>query len=81
MGIFAVNMPLATVVALPVASALSVGIGWRYAFYLNSALGMVATLAFAALFRERPMAYEKERGIRRALGSARVDGCGFYVFR
>jgi predicted MFS family arabinose efflux permease len=69
MGIFAVNMPLATVVALPVASALSIGIGWRYAFYLSSVLGMVATLAFAALFRERPMAYEKGRSIRGALGS------------
>ncbi len=69
MGIFAVNMPLATVFALPAASALSDGLGWRYAFYLSSAIGIAATLAFAALFRERPTAHEKGNSIRKALGS------------
>jgi len=72
MGIFAVNMPLATVFALPAASALSAGIGWRYAFYLSSAIGIVATLAFALLFKERPMTYEKEGSIRKALSSVEM---------
>jgi predicted MFS family arabinose efflux permease len=69
MGIFSINMPLATIFALPVASALSVGIGWRYAFYLSSALGIVATLSFALLFKERRMVTEKGGSIRTALSS------------
>ena len=69
MGIFAVNMPLATVFALPAAGALSEGVGWRYAFYLSSAIGIAAMLAFAALFRERATAREKGGSIRSALSN------------
>jgi predicted MFS family arabinose efflux permease len=68
MGIFAVNMPLATVFALPVGGALA-GIGWRYAFYLSSALAIIATLAFIILFKDRPIEQGDGGGMRKALGS------------
>jgi predicted MFS family arabinose efflux permease len=71
MGIFAINMPLATVFALPTASVLA-GIGWRNALYLSAALGVFATLTFAILFKERPVDLEEEVSIRKALRSAEM---------
>ena len=55
MGIFAVNMPLATVVAFPIGSALVISLGWRYAFYVSLVLGIVATALYLVLVREGPM--------------------------
>jgi len=71
MGIFAINMPLATVFALPVASVLA-GTGWRNALYLSAALGVFATLTFATLFKERSLDREEEVSIRKALRSAEM---------
>jgi predicted MFS family arabinose efflux permease len=71
MGIFAINMPLATVFALPTASVLA-GMGWRNALYLSAALGVFATLTFAILFKERSVDLEEEVNIRKALGSAEM---------
>jgi predicted MFS family arabinose efflux permease len=68
MGIFAVNMPLATVFALPAASALA-SIGWRYAFYLSAALGILAIFCFVVLYKDRPVDLEEGGGIREALRS------------
>jgi predicted MFS family arabinose efflux permease len=71
MGVFAINMPLATVFALPTASVLA-GIGWRNALYLSAALGVFATLTFAILFKERSVDLEEEVSIRKALRSAEM---------
>ena len=71
MGIFAINMPLATVFALPAASMLA-GIGWRNALYLSAALGVFATLTFAILFKERSVDLEEGVSIRKALRSAEM---------
>jgi predicted MFS family arabinose efflux permease len=60
MGIFSVNMPLATVIAFPSASALNQIYGWRFPLYVGSGLGVVASLAFAALIREGPLARREE---------------------
>jgi predicted MFS family arabinose efflux permease len=68
MGIFSINMPLATVFALPVGGALA-SVGWRYAFYLSSALAIIATLAFIILFKDRPIEQGDSCGMRKALGS------------
>jgi predicted MFS family arabinose efflux permease len=63
MGIFAIGMPLATIVAFPVASALTVGLGWRYAFYASLAIGVVATLAYALIVKDGPMSNRGEASI------------------
>ena len=72
MGIFAVNMPLATIFALPLAGTLSIGAGWRYAFYLSAAIAIAITLTFAALFKEKPISYEKDNSIQKALGNIEI---------
>jgi len=59
MGIFSVNMPLATVIAFPSASALNLTYGWRFPFYVGLVLGIVVTLVFAALIREGPLAQRR----------------------
>lgn len=72
MGIFAVNMPLATIFALPLAGTLSLGAGWRYAFYLSSIIALAVTLVFAALFKEKPITYNEDNNIRKALGNVEI---------
>jgi predicted MFS family arabinose efflux permease len=72
MGIFAVNMPLATIFALPLAGTLSLGAGWRYAFYLSAAIAIAVTLAFATLFKEKPITYNKDNSIRKALRNIEI---------
>jgi predicted MFS family arabinose efflux permease len=72
MGIFAVNMPLATIFALPLAGALSLGAGWRYAFYLSAAIAIAVTIVFATLFKEKPITYNKDNSIRKALRNIEI---------
>ena len=60
MGIFTIGMPLATIVAFPTASALAVSYGWRYAFYVSLALGVVATMAYALIVKDGPMSSRGE---------------------
>jgi len=73
MGIFAINMPLATVIALPTAKALSVSYGWRFPFVIGLALGLTAIVIFTALIKEGPLA-RKERmvGVRKAIGNFEI---------
>jgi predicted MFS family arabinose efflux permease len=72
MGIFAVNMPLATIFALPLAGTLSLGAGWRYAFYLSAAIAIAVTIVFATLFKEKPITYNKDNSIRKALRNIEI---------
>ena len=72
MGIFAVNMPLATIFALPLAGTLSLGAGWRYAFYLSAAIAIAVTIVFAKLFKEKPITYNKDNSIRKALRNIEI---------
>ena len=55
MGVFTIGMPIATIVAFPTASALAMSYGWRYAFYVALALGIVATIAYALVVKDGPM--------------------------
>jgi predicted MFS family arabinose efflux permease len=55
MGIFTIGMPFATIVAFPTASALAVVYGWRYAFYVSLALGVVTTIVYALIVKDGPM--------------------------
>jgi len=73
MGIFSVNMPLATIVALPTASSFSQTFGWRFLFYVSTVLGAVITVAFAIAFREGPLGKEKKAiGLRQAFSSVEI---------
>ena len=73
MGIFAVNMPLALIVALPTASAFSQALGWRFLFYISAALGLIITACFAVAIREGPLGKErKPTSLRQAFSSAEI---------
>lgn len=60
MGLFTIGMPIATIIAFPTASALAVSLGWRYAFYVSLVLGVVATIAYALIVKDGPMASRGE---------------------
>lgn len=73
MGIFAINMPLATVVALPTAKALSVSYGWRFPFYIGLILGLTAMVLFLVLIKGGSSAKEeKTTGFRQAIGNLEI---------
>jgi MFS family permease len=73
MGIFSINMPVATVIALPVAKALSVSYGWRTPFYMGLILGLTATIMFTALAKPGPFgAQGKMSGIRKAISNFEI---------
>ena len=56
MGIFTISMPIATIVAFPTAGTLAVTYGWRSAFYVSLAIGVVATIVYVLIVRDGPMA-------------------------
>ncbi len=56
MGIFTISMPIATIVAFPTAGTLAVTYGWRSAFYVSLAIGVVATIVYVLVVRDGPMA-------------------------
>ena len=56
MGIFTISMPIATIVAFPTAGTLAVTYGWRSAFYVSLAIGVVATIVYVLIIRDGPMA-------------------------
>jgi predicted MFS family arabinose efflux permease len=51
MGLFGINMPLATVIALPTSSLLSIGFGWHFPFYVNSVVGVISMIVFFTVVR------------------------------
>lgn len=66
-------MPLATVIALPTASALLIAFGWRFPFCLNMAVGVVATIVYLIVIREGPFARHKVEGsVRKAVLNAEI---------
>lgn len=73
MGIFSVNMPLATIIALPTAGALQQLYGWRFPFYIGLAVGIAAVFAYLAVMKEGPFAVQSvEAGVRSAFTSSEV---------
>lgn len=73
MGIFAINMPFATVIAFPTASVLMLAYGWRFPFYISFAVGIIAAAVFVATIKEGPFAkHEKEQNVRRAIGNFEI---------
>lgn len=55
MGIFSTNMPVATIAAFPIALILANAYGWRSAFYVGSAVAVVAAIVFVAVAKSGPL--------------------------
>jgi len=73
MGIYGVNMPLATIIAFPTSSASVLVYGWRFPFYVGLAVGIAATAVFVAVIKEGPFAeHKKESGTRQAIGNFEI---------
>jgi MFS family permease len=62
MGIFGINMPLATVIALPTASVLQQMFGWRSPFYLSLIVGIAAAVVYSVGVREGPFSARRVNG-------------------
>lgn len=61
MGIYGMNMPLASVIAFPSASILTVTFGWRYPFYIATVMAVSNIVSFTVLVREGPHKHGQER--------------------
>jgi predicted MFS family arabinose efflux permease len=77
MGFFATNMPVATILAFPVATVLAQSYNdWHYPFYAGALLAILIAFAFVLVVREGPLRDHKERTggveIRHALGNSEV---------
>jgi MFS family permease len=55
MGIYGINMPLATVIAFQAASALTLIHDWRYPLYVGTVVGIVAIAVFTSTVKEGPL--------------------------
>lgn len=55
MGIYGTNMPVATIIAFPTATVLAQNFGWRYPFYIGTAVSLACALIFAVTVREGPL--------------------------
>jgi MFS family permease len=68
MGIFSINMPLATVIALPTSDALRLAYGWHFPFYISLCVAVAAAVFFAILIRTGPFAkHEAKTSVRGAI--------------
>lgn len=73
MGIYGINMPLATAVAFPSASISMLAYGWRFPFYISLAVGITAIAVFVVVVREGPFAEHKSKAsARQALGNFEI---------
>lgn len=75
MGIFGINMPLATVLAFPAASSLMLAYGWRYSFYFSTIIAVLAIAIFTMIVKEGPLKHEsygKRLSVSQALKNIEV---------
>jgi predicted MFS family arabinose efflux permease len=54
-GIYGINMPIATITAFPIASYLSLNYGWRHPIMVSGIVSTIATGVLAALAQEGPV--------------------------
>ena len=62
MGIYATNMPVATIAAFLTASALRVTYGWRYPFHVGTVVAFSSVVVFALIAKEGPLKHAEEYG-------------------
>jgi len=73
MGIYGINMPFATVIALPSASVSMLAYGWRFPFYISLAMGITAAAVFVVVIREGPFAgHKRKASARQAIGNFEI---------
>jgi len=74
MGIYGINMPLASVIAFNSASILMLNYNWRYPFYISAALAIVNVVTFILTVKEGTQKHERkeETDVRRALRSVEI---------
>ncbi len=54
MGIYGINMPLATIISFPISSLLMLTYGWRYPLFLNTGLAMSSFMIFLLMAKIGP---------------------------
>ncbi|MGQ9461199.1 MAG: MFS transporter [Candidatus Bathyarchaeaceae archaeon] len=68
MGIYGINMPLATIIAFPSASVSMLVYGWRFPFYIGLTVGIAATAVFVVVVKDGPFSRrEKRASVRQAI--------------
>lgn len=75
MGIYGINMPLATVIAFPVASTLMLAYNWRYPFYIGTTIAIVAIAIFTSIVKEGPLKLKEHKqrlSVRQALKNTEI---------
>jgi predicted MFS family arabinose efflux permease len=77
MGFYATNMPVATILAFPVATIVAQSYNdWHYPFYVGALLAVVIAFVFVLVVREGPLRNRVEGSgaaeVRRALGNSEV---------
>jgi MFS family permease len=72
MGIYGINMPVATIIAFPTAAVLAQNFGWRYPFYVGTVASLVCALVFVVTIKEGPLKGEaRSFGIREVRNAAK----------
>jgi MFS family permease len=73
MGIFAINMPFATIIAFPTASALMLAYGWRFPFHISLGVSAVAAVFYFAVVKTGPyVKREKPASMREAFRNREI---------
>jgi MFS family permease len=73
MGIYGINMPLATIIAFPSASVSMLAYGWRFPFYIGLTVGIAATGVFVVAVKEGPFSrHEKGTSARQAIANFEI---------
>jgi len=60
MGIYSTNMPVATIVAFPVATVLAQRFGWHFPFYVGAVVALLAAVILGLVVREGPLKGDRE---------------------
>jgi len=81
MGIYATNMPVATILAFPASTVLAQSYNdWHFPFYVGTVLAVIIAFAFVLVAREGPLRKERTQaevaGIKPALGNSEVWKAG-----
>ncbi|MBO3757865.1 MAG: MFS transporter, partial [Candidatus Brockarchaeota archaeon] len=76
MGIFGINMPLATVIALPAASILMT-YGWRFPIYLSLVIEGIALIVFFVLVNEKSTNKQDKTNVVNSLYNLETWKAGF----
>jgi MFS family permease len=74
MGLYGINMPVASITAFSVASMLASSHGWRYLFYIATIIAVSNTILLLLLLKEGPMRDERkgESNLRQTISNVEI---------